>query len=235
MIIAIILCETADGGEACFAAQGEETVIEQLAGSVMRGPFGGTLVACPPASMPRMRETLAGFAIQFAELSGPKGSIGPALRAGEALRARWEQAHAAAVSRFRAEEPQQRPSPNRRGKDPASSAPGPDWAQLRQSPDLKIRSLARSFDRNGVMLFRGGQTGVTPELIARLAEHFGKEAPGPQAHAVFRAACGDQPGNPVILSAEAAAELLALPAETAFDAWLAGQSARTKLIAAGDK
>ena len=222
MIVAIILCNrteaVSDGKPAYFPPLGEETAIERLIQVVARGPFGGTLVASAAPLAAEMRQTLAGFTVQHVELApaapGSVAELLPAFRAAEAFRGRWEKAHAAATGRFG-------------GKQPEAEE-GPDWKKLRGSADVRVRGLARSFDRDGVMLFRGDQPGLSLDVQAHLSEHFGRDASASAAG--LRTSYAGQPDYPVVLGLEAVREVLALPPETLLDDWLAEQTARIKAV-----
>ena len=77
--------------EAYFAKANGGTALEVLAGTVLRGPFGGTLVAAHPAIAARVKETLAGFAVQFVDTSRVKNANElniEGLKAAQAFRAR---------------------------------------------------------------------------------------------------------------------------------------------------
>ncbi len=100
MLVALIL---ADSSRACAirdaANRAGETAIEHVAGMVLRGPFGGTLVAAHPAQSDAVKAALQGFAVQHVAASGDGAHalMISALKAATAFRARWERAMAAAA------------------------------------------------------------------------------------------------------------------------------------------
>ncbi len=233
MIVALILCDrtapVADGQAAYFLPLGEESVIERIAGTVLRGPFGGAIVMAAPVHAVALQEQLQGFAVQHLEArsagAGPHAALAEALAAAEKFRARWEKAMAAAAARFGgADDVGDEGAPSRRGnapvKDGGKKAP---WTRHRKSADVKIRGLARSFERDGVIVFRGERPGIGLELQAHLVDAFGREgeARGDAARPFARPVCAGQHGYPLVLSVVGAREVGALPPSTDLEAWLA--------------
>src|SRR5205814_10033602 len=99
MIVAIVLADKSmpDDGH-YFERRGEAAFIERVASTVLRGPFGGTLVASRPESVAKIKDALHGFALQHVDTSraaaGAHGILSEGLIAAEASRSRWEHARA---------------------------------------------------------------------------------------------------------------------------------------------
>jgi CTP:molybdopterin cytidylyltransferase MocA len=243
MLLAIILADntrTIRGQPPYLLPLGRETVIERAAAGVLRGPFGGVIIASAPQFAPRIREQLQGYAAQHVQLKGlgkgPHAALTESIAFAEAFRQRWEKARAAAAARFTDDgndgddgdddldgeddvapaSPAKKQAPRPRGK------PGGDWSSHRKSADVKIRGLARSFDRDGIMIFRGDCPALSAELQARVVEAFGREGveKGAQARGIAQAVCAGQRGYPVALTLDAAREVAALPPTACFDDWL---------------
>ena len=230
MIIAIILVDhsAGDPGSAPYfqgcattpAADGKtaETRIEHVTRTVLRGPFGVTLVAALPAFQPKLQELLKGFTVQHLELkpaASPQDVLREALAAAREARARWEKAMRGAQARFTGE----------------PEEAGPPVA-LKKSPDVKIRALARSFERDAVMLFRGDEDWLSPEAQARMVEAFAREgARGPAARPLAVALRQGVRGYPVLLATGVADEAGGLSAAADFEAWLAQQGPRVLEVA----
>lgn len=199
MIVALIIAEKSGvEAEAYFAKANGGSALESLAGTVLRGPFGGTLVAARPEIASRAKETLSGFALQFVDTSRVKSANElniEALKAAAAFRARWEKAMSAAGARF---------SKQKDG--------GTDWAKHKQHADVKVRGLARSFDRDGVMLIPASANKLSKERIAEMVECFAR---GEKASAAT--------GEPVLLSLESANAGAQLKLDADFNAWLEAQ------------
>jgi CTP:molybdopterin cytidylyltransferase MocA len=195
MIVAVILADkNAPLADTYFAAaeSGEGSVLERTAATVLRGPFGGTLVAAQPALHGRVKSALSGFAVQFVDVPAT-AQMGPAvvlagLTAAAAFRSRWEKAMAAANARFEK-------------KDPDGS-PG-DWAKHKQHADVKVRGLARSFDRDGVLLVPADAPLLKPETLATAVERFARDA-SKKAVQIVRDGVRDWPA---VLTLDAASEL----------------------------
>jgi CTP:molybdopterin cytidylyltransferase MocA len=241
MIVAILLADQttpiADGLPAPLLDAGGQTVIERIAGTVLRGPFGGTIVAAHPETSVKIREALHGFALQHAEIKsarGPHSILSQALNVAAQFRQRWEKIMAAAASRFDTDDDDEEDEANERPKK--KSPPKPqgkaDWSKHRKSPDVKVRGLARSFDRDGVMIFRADQPLVSLELQAQVVEAFAREgaAKGDAAKAFAQPVCSGQRGFPIVMDLNAAREAAALPATTEFDRWLLDQLPRVQDI-----
>lgn len=201
----------------CLAPWGDESMLEHLISTILRGPFGGTVVALHPDFTRAAQEQLRGFALQSIAIKsfadGPHSALREGLTAATALRERWEKAMAVAASRFH---------DSGGGKSRGAANDKNTLSAHRGSKDVKIRGLARSFDRDGVMLFRGDYPAMSLELQAQVVEAFGREGAdkGSAARPFAQAVHQGSRGYPLILSVEAAREVAALPASTGFDAWL---------------
>jgi len=203
MIVAVILADTLN---APYLEPKGDAVIERVASTVLRGPFGGTLVASRPEIAAKIKDALHGFAVQHVDTSAAKtgahGILIEALNAAAAFRSRWENARAAAAERF-----------EKQGKSG-------DWAKHKQSADVKIRGLARSFDRDGVLVVPGDAIELKPEHLARMVEAFARDGQAPRPHAFAQAIFAGARGWPVVMTLDAAREVSALPAETVLAEWL---------------
>ncbi|HEY3320229.1 MAG TPA: hypothetical protein VGP72_07175 [Planctomycetota bacterium] len=208
--------------------------LEQLISAILRGPFGLTVVGAPPDLLPIAHEHFRGFAVQTIPLtaaeSRPLGSLQEALTFCGEARGRWEKASAAAAARFSKQ-------PSKQGSAGPGSAPGSALdpqtrAKLHSSPDVKLRGLARSLERDGVMLFHA-EPHMTPELQAQLVEAFGREgaAKGPAARPFTQAVYSGVCGFPVLLSLAGIEQIMALPQQTDFDAWLLQNLERVQDVA----
>jgi len=232
MIVAIILCDRTpairDDKSVYLLPLDGETVIERVTRTVLRGPFGGTVVVSAPALSAQIRQLLAGFAVQHVEAArtedGPHAALREALACAESFRRRWEKAAAAASARFSGADESARP------------ARQSDWARHRQSADVKIRGLARAFECDGVILFRGDRPGLTPELQAQVVDAFGRQAEGPQTptRPFAQAVHAGRRGYPILMDLAAAREVAALPPATDFDAWLGQRPERVLDVAVSD-
>jgi len=219
MIVAIVLADRVtpliDGKPVYFLPLDKETIIERIARVVLRGPFGGVVVASDTSIHSEMKETLSGFAVQHLEVksSDKNGTVPQELQFAQNFRTRWEKAMSAAAERF-SEEKSKKPA---RGKE--SSA---DWSRHRKSPDVKVRGLARSFERDGVMLFRGERPAITPELQARIVEEFARDA-SQKSRPIVQPLFNGVRGYPILFDLTVAKESEALPPATNFDTWLLNQ------------
>ncbi|HLX64401.1 MAG TPA: hypothetical protein VKX17_24215 [Planctomycetota bacterium] len=230
MIVAILLADKSDPDSArYFAANGGATVIERVASTVLRGPFGGTLVAARPEISAKIKDSLQGFALQIVETSGAKSGahsiLIEGLKAAEAFRARWEKAMAAAALRFQK-------SPGKEAGGKSGGAPG-DWNKHKQSADVKIRGLARSFERDGVLVLPADSVEIGKEQLARMVEAFARDGQEARPHAFVQAVIDGARGWPVIMSPDAAREVAALPVETVFAKWLVKDIERVKDVGIG--
>ncbi len=218
MIIALILidADTQSGGP-------DTGHLDALTRTILRGPFGLTLVAARSAQIATAQAQLSGYAIQIVDVasSAPHALLIEGLAHARQARARWEKARAAAVSRFGEDaEPQRTDQPEaRRGAG--------DWSKLQQSPDVKLRGLARSFQRDGVMLIRADTPALSLELQAQIVEAFAREGSRvPSARPITQTVRGGMRDYPVLLGLEVAQEVEALPPATDFDEWLLANLAR---------
>lgn len=195
----------------------DETVIEGVTATLLRGPFGGTLVAAHPAAMADLEDALAGFAVQYVQIAPngnptPQAILAAALKSADAFRARWEKAMAAAAGRF-----EKTPS------DPGDILPTKDaaeWAKLKHNPDVKIRGLARSFDRDGVLVVPADYSDLKKEHLAQMVEAFARDGQQPAPKPFAQAVMNGMRGWPVIMTVEGAREVAALPAATVLPDWL---------------
>lgn len=216
MIIALVLINESDAAR-YFETEDGETTIERVTGTVLRGPFGGTLVAAIPALSAKVKNALQGFAVKHVELpagftahAGPHLLLMEALKAAEAFRARWEKAMAAAAGRFE----------KTRGTEAPTKGAGGEWSKHKQSADVKIRGLARSFERDGVLVLPGDCIEIKKEHLAHMVEAFAREGQTAAAKPFAQALVAGVRGWPVMLSLEGAREVAALPAGTIFSEWL---------------
>ena len=236
---------------------GDESVIERVARVVLRGPFGAAVIASPASSAKELRSALNGFVVQYATLPaaapgtpGTMGSLTAALKFSEEFRARWEKARAAAAQRFNADDEDDDDDqeddddeddaapPKSSGKSrttssksqPASKDTRGEWSRHSANADVKVRGLARSFERDGVMLFRGESPLLRPELQAQMVESFAREAQqkGPKARPFAQAVHQGARGFPVLIDRAAIAEVMALPPAVVFDDWLLDQLPRVQ-------
>src|ERR1043165_3092412 len=103
MIIAIVLAEPlalVDGVQPYFLDAGGASVLERSVSRVLRGPFGGTIVATSSALEAGCREALSGFPVQYAVTDDPATVAKAGLLEASAFRKRWEKAMAMAAQRF---------------------------------------------------------------------------------------------------------------------------------------
>ena len=105
MIVAVILADRdsppIDGKPPYLLPLDNDTLIERIVRVVVRGPFGGVVVASAASIHSDVQEALSGFAIQHLELKqGQKGALQQSLQFAREFRARWEKAMAAAAQRF---------------------------------------------------------------------------------------------------------------------------------------
>lgn len=234
---------------------GDESVIERVARVVLRGPFGATVIASPASSAKELKSALNGFVVQYATLPiagpGTMASLTAALKFSEEFRARWEKARAAAAQRFNADDddeddeeeeddddeggaaPSKSPGKSRTTSSksqPASKDTRAEWSKHSANADVKVRGLARSFERDGVMLFRGESPLLRPELQAQMVESFAREAQqkGPKARPFAQAVHAGARGFPVLIDRAAIAEVMALPPSVVFDDWLLDQLTRVQ-------
>ena len=255
MILALILADKVqpliDARPPFLLPLHEETALERLVRVVLRGPFGGTIVAADAAFSADVKNALSGFVVQHVALpsaaQGTVGALAPALKFAEEFRARWERAMAAANARFKDESDDDgddndddTPAKNPKGP-PRKSQPGhahapQDWGRHSKNADVKIRGLARSFERDGVMLFRAERPLLRPELQAQLVEAFARESADKrdQARPFAQAVHQGVRAYPVLLSRAVIPEITALPPSTLFDDWLLNQLKRIQDVQVED-
>ena len=221
MIVAIAVAEKSGAESAKYLASvDDETVIERVTATLLRGPFGGVLLAAQPSLKADIEDALSGFAIQHVPLPSStdlsaQAIFAAALRAAEAFRARWEKAMAAAAGRF---ENDPRESPTQKN--------AAEWAKLKQNPDVKIRGLARSFDRDGILAIPADCIDIKKEHLAQMVEAFARDGQQPQPKPFSQAVIGGVRGWPVMMTVDGAREIAALPASTILSDWLLQNVAR---------
>lgn len=236
MIIAIVILDRIqpqlDNKDPYFLTLGTETVLERVARTVLRGPFAGTIIASDAAFSARAKETLDGFAVQHVEAATPD-LIQSALKQADSFRQRWKKAMAAAKARFGDSSTAEKKSSTRKDDKTARKE---DWDKHKGDPDVKLRGLARSFDRDGVMLFRANQPLLTIEFQAQLIENFAREGvdKGSAARPFTQAVYEGERGYPMLIDFENVAEVTALPPATDFSKWLLQHLDRVKDVN-GDK
>jgi len=208
---------------------GQKSAFETVLSTVLRGPFAVTVVAAIPELFETAREQLQGFSAHPLQAKVSHSVISEGLHYCDQFRQRWEKAMAQASARFvtgdddedEDEDEDDEPNPTVK-RDNSSPAKKADWKKHRESKDVNVRGLARSFDRDGVILFRAERPLVSLNLQSQLVEAFGREGAEkshgarPFAQAVY----SGQRGYPLLMSVEAAREVAELPAQTVFDAWL---------------
>lgn len=219
MIVAIVLADSDEiGHKAYFETANDETVIERVTATVLRGPFGGTLVAAHPSNRDAIREALSGFAVQYVDvsptISGSQPILAIALKAADAFRTRWEKAMAAATGRFD-KFSDKTPSESR-----AKSNDADEWSKLKKNPDVKIRGLARSFDRDGILIAPADALEINKEHLAQMVEVFAREGQQPNPKPFAQGISGGLRGWPVLMTWDGALEIAALPAGTRLSDWL---------------
>ncbi len=246
MIIAIVLAEPlapVDGEQPYFLDAGGVSVLERAVSHVLRGPFGGTIVATSSDLEADCRETLAGFAVQYAVTDDPATVAKAGLLEAAAFRKRWEKAMALASQRFGAK-PGKKPDNSRasqyqntRAKDDDDEDGGDertDWKGLQKNSDVKIRGLARSFDVDGIMLFRGERAGLKLETQALLIDTYTREANSGATQSLARIVANGRDAYPVLANLAAAKELENLPLSTSIDSWLGSQTEKILRVNSDD-
>lgn len=226
MIVALIILDRTEpklqDKASCLLAFHKGSVLEHMLGTVLRGPFGGTIVALHPDFADAAQEQLSGFAahplVVDSIAQGPHAAMREGLAAAAKLRERWEKAMAAAASRFAPESESPAKISGKKNESVGKAA----FSAHRASKDVKIRGLARSFDRDGVILFSGEYPAMSLELQAQLVEAFGREGAdkGASARPYAQAVHQGKRGYPILMSLDAAREVSQLSASTDFDAWL---------------
>jgi len=217
MILALLIANNPD--ESAYLATGEGgAVIETVAATALRGPFGAVMFAARADYADRLDVALEGFALQHVDAStakpGAHGVLIAAIKAAEAFRLRWEKVRAAAAGRFE-------------NKD-AGAGKKSDWGKHKQSADVKIRGLARSFDRDGILVIPADAHELKAEHLARVVEAFARDGQDATPHSFAQAVSNGERGWPVGMTLDAAKEVSALPPETDFAAWLLKNVQRVK-------
>ena len=218
MLVAVLLADKSGPAAECYFAHAPQkkgaaeslSVLEQTASTLLRGPFGGVLLSAHPLLKKRVRETLNGFALQFVDVpvnaQTPQEILAAGLSAAATFRERWERARAAANARF------QKPSSEKEKS-------GGDWAKHKQHADVKIRGLASSFDRDGVLLVPADYAEIRAEEIAASVERFARDGQAAQAHPFAQGIKDGVRGWPVLATLDGAQELSKMGASTIQD-WL---------------
>jgi CTP:molybdopterin cytidylyltransferase MocA len=184
MIVAIVVvdplpavkdAENPGGVQPYFLKSGGQSVLEHAVSRVLRGPFGGTIVAVAEELEEPCREALDGFAVQFASADDARAVEKAGLLEAAAFRQRWEKARSLAAARFGGAggNPRERRKGRSGGDDDGESD---DWKRHADAEDVKVRGLAQSFECNGVMLFRGERAGLKLETQAALIDAYSKAA-----------------------------------------------------------
>ena len=240
MIIAIVVVDKSDvllqGKPPYFAALNAETALEHLVRTVLRGPFGVTVVASAPQFANQVKEHLSGFAVQYVASGSGLQLLSAALKFAADYRERWLKVMLAAKARFAGqadeedEDVKPSPRPQRKGADRK------DWATLKSSADVKVRGLARSFDRDGIIVFPANRPAISLELQAQMVEAFGRESSdkGPNARPIAQVVHAGMRGYPVIMDLAVAKEVEALPVSASFDDWLLQQLSRIQDVPVQD-
>ncbi|HYF47807.1 MAG TPA: hypothetical protein VEJ63_00260 [Planctomycetota bacterium] len=244
MIVALILVDSGtliDARPAALLESDGRTLIEIVTATVLRGPFGGTIVASPPAFSADVHTALHGFAVQHVDAPNKGGTHEPiihALKAAANFRQRWEKIRAAAATRFQdaddEDEEKPKPAPHKSGAAAKAKADAKaQWGKHKQNPDVKVRGLARSFDRDGVALFRAEHPLVSLELQAQMVEAFAREAAtkDDEARPFAQALYEGRRGYPILMSTDGAREVEGLAAATNFDDWLLENLRRVQDVA----
>jgi CTP:molybdopterin cytidylyltransferase MocA len=254
MIIAVILADTLQpliqNQPPFLLPLKDETSVERVARVVLRGPFGGTVVAAHAKYQSDLKEALSGFAVQHvalpaAAIPGTVGALLPALKFAEDFRTRWERARAAAAARFKeddsdededddADEP---PSPKRKKNTPKQGAAEVrDWSRHSKNADVKVRGLARSFERDGIILFRAERPLIKPELQAQMVEAFARESADKKdkARPFAQAVYSGIRAYPVLFDRNVVPQIAKVAAATPFDDWLLDQLSRVQDVSVQD-
>src|SRR3989442_277040 len=106
MIVSVILADRTEpliGGKLPYELPaGSETVIERVARTVLRGPFGGTIVVAPASHIGKLKPLLEGFAVHWIDSGAGPAELGleAGLHFATVLRERWEQAMSRAAAQF---------------------------------------------------------------------------------------------------------------------------------------
>lgn len=234
MIIAIVLAEPLkpiDGEQPYFLDAGGASVLERAVSRVLRGPFGGTIVATSSDLEESCREALSGFAVQYAVTDDPATVAKAGLLEAAAFRKRWEKAMAAAAQRFGAKAGKNAPQSRTRElhndpvkDDDEGGDESTDWKDLQKNADVKIRGLARSFECDGIMLFRGERAGLKLETQALLVDTFTRDSQQGGTKSLARIVANGSDAYPILANLSAARELENLPLSVRIDTWLAGQT-----------
>lgn len=251
MIVAIVLAEPVgdtDGEQPYFLEHAESTVLDQAVSRVLRGPFGGTVIATTSEFQEDFEEILEGFAVKYAIADDASFVAKAGLLEASAFRKRWEKIMAGAAQRFSGGG-----QPGQRGKKGAPKQPpqhfdedgdadeeddgddheggASDWKTLQKSGDVKVRGLARSFDCDGVMLFRGERPALKLETQAALIEAYVRDGAGKN---FARVSFEGKAGYPVLANLAGLKELEALPLHVKLDNWLEQNAAKVLDVPVSD-
>jgi hypothetical protein len=240
MIIGIVVVDNSDAQlhakAPYFAALGKESALEHLVRTVVRGPFGVTIVVASPHNSIEIKKLLGGFAVQFVDAGTDQHLLSAALKFAADYRQRWEKVMADAKARFAGKDDEDEEDDKQIRKSGKKEG-GKDWANLKSSADVKVRGLARSFDRDGIILFPADRPAITLELQAQMVEAFGREQAdkGAKARPIAQAVHAGERGYPVVMDLSVVKEVEGLPAETKFDDWLLAQLARIQDVPVQDR
>jgi hypothetical protein len=237
MIVAIVLAEpqpSQDGEQPYFSEHGESAVLDQAVSRVLRGPFGGTVIATTSELEEECQELLDGFAVKYAVADDASFVAKAGLLEAAAFRKRWEKIMAGAAQRFNAggKKKSGKAQAAHDHEDEEDEEGGTaDWKSLQKSGDVKVRGLARSFDCDGVMLFRGDRPDLKLETQAALVEAFAREGAGKN---FARVSYKGKPGYPVLANLQGFKELEALPLDVPLDTWLAKNEGKILVVPVDD-
>ena len=274
MIIAVVLADRTTPevqGQPLYALPcGGESVLERVTRIVLRGPFGATIVVAPHGRRDAVAALLKGFSVKIIESEAadaaqprPHAALIAALAYAEKVRERWARAMATAAASYSvSEQDEVNKTSTQKGEPhtgPSTQTPTPPqgtgktdpWAKLRTSSNIRLRGLARSFEREGVIVFRADRPLLRPELQAAVVEAFGRDTSGVSGRLMpikateiegkistgrrfSQAVYAGKRGYPVVMNVDAAHEVQALPPETDFDAWLTEHHDRVRDVPVDD-
>src|SRR4051794_39155000 len=88
------------GKPAWLSTLGDETALERQLRTVVRGPFGVTIVVSAPQDSEPVKNLLSGFAVQHVEAPAGTALLSTALKFGRDYRERWQKVMSEAKARF---------------------------------------------------------------------------------------------------------------------------------------
>jgi len=219
MIVAIVLAHRLDpqihNRPPFLLSIGDETILERVVSVALRGPFGGVVVASAEEVADDVNKVLAGFAVQQLTLNDSETAVAESVAFAADFRARWQRVMDAAAQRFSGDGKKKSAK-----NQPVKSGYTPGMPEHRKNPDVKVRGLARSFDRDGIVFLRADQPGLRLEVQAQIVEAFGREGhdKGAAARSIAQAVYAGQRGYPLAMTLDAAEE--AAQAKLPLDNWL---------------